>query len=217
VSVPAYLLNQLRKPSRWVGQLFVRSMNKSHSALTDWGLTHIQIGKGFTILDVGCGGGRTIQKMAAMATEGKVFGVDYADGSIAASRALNARLIQAGRVEIRQASVSELPFPDQTFDLVTAVETHYYWPDLPHDMREVLRVVKPGGMLAIIAEAYKGSTNDALTQRAMALLNAAWLSVDEHRVLLSAAGFTDVQAFEQRDRAWLCVTGRRPNGRRGES
>ncbi len=92
--MPAYLLNQLRKPSRWVGQLFVRSMNKSHSALTDWGLTHIQIGKGFTILDVGCGGGRTIQKMAAMATEGKVFGVDYADGSIAASRALNARLIQ---------------------------------------------------------------------------------------------------------------------------
>jgi ubiquinone/menaquinone biosynthesis C-methylase UbiE len=69
----------------------------------------------------------------------------------------NARWIDINRVEIRQGSVSQLPFPDDTFDLVTAVETHYFWPDLPADMREVFRVLKPGGAVIMIAETYKGS------------------------------------------------------------
>jgi 2-polyprenyl-3-methyl-5-hydroxy-6-metoxy-1,4-benzoquinol methylase len=51
-------------------------MNLSHSKLTDWGLTHIPVEKHFAILDVGCGGGRTISKLAAMAAQGKVYGVD---------------------------------------------------------------------------------------------------------------------------------------------
>ena len=42
------------------------------------------------------------------------------------------------------------------FDLVTAVETHFFWPDLPNDVREVLRVLKPGGTFLLIAEVYRG-------------------------------------------------------------
>src|ERR1700753_2670048 len=149
-----YIMNQVRKPTRWVGQLFAWLMNMSHSALTDWGLKQVVIGERFTILDVGCGGGRTIQKLAAMANEGKVYGVDYAKGSVAASRTKNARLIEGGRVDIREASVSQLPFSADTFDLITAVETQYYWPDPVKDMREVLRVLKPVGTFIVIAESY---------------------------------------------------------------
>ena len=50
-----------------------------------------------------------------------------------------------------------MPFPDGVFDLVTAVETHYFWPDMAADMREVFRVLKPGGGFILIAEAYKGA------------------------------------------------------------
>src|SRR5262245_13533940 len=89
IIVVAYTLNQVRKPTRWVGRLFAGIMNSSHSSLTDWGLEHVQIKKEFTILDVGCGGGRTIQKLAAIASEGKVYGIDYAKGSVAASRGKN--------------------------------------------------------------------------------------------------------------------------------
>src|SRR5262245_15932931 len=161
VAMP-YLLRQVRKPTRWVGRFFAWTMNQSHSALTDWGLTHASIEKDFAILDVGCGGGRTIQKLATAASEGKVVGVDYALGSVETSRATNAERIRAGRVEIRQASVSSLPFPDSSFDLVTAVETHYYWPDLPRDIEEIVRVMKPGGKVIVIAEAYKGTWNDVV-------------------------------------------------------
>ena len=182
----------------------------SHSGVTDWGLKHVPIEKHFAILDVGCGGGRTIQKLTAVATEGMLYGVDYAKGSVAASCAKNAQLIKAGRVEIRQASVSQLPFPDGKFDLVTAVETQYYWPNLVEDMREILRVLKPGGRLLVVAETYKGSKSDKLQRPVMKLLRSALLSVPEQRELFSTAGYTDVQLFEERDKSWICGIGRKP-------
>lgn len=186
-------------------------MNVSHSRVTDWGLTHVLIEKHFTILDVGCGGGRTIQKLAAIATEGMICGVDYARGIVAASRSKNAQLIKTGRVEIRQASVSELPFPNDKFDLVTAVETQYYWPDLVKDMQEILRVLKPGGTLIIIAESYKGGRYDKLQRPVMKLMKSTHLSIDEHRELFSTAGYTDVQMYEEHKKGWICGTGRKPS------
>jgi len=205
-----YVLRQVRKPGRWFGRLFLWSMNRSHSSLTDWGLTHVTIGKHFAILDVGCGGGRTVQKLAAIATEGRVVGIDYSVGSVEASRAKNAEKIREGRVEISQASVSRLPFPDATFDLVTAVETHYYWPDRSADLKEVLRVVKPGGVAIVIAETYKGNRLDFVYRPVMALLGAAYMSVEEHRAWFASAGFTDVQVFEEKNHGWISVTGRAP-------
>lgn len=146
IAVPL-LLYQVRKPTRGIGRWFLRGMNAAHSGLTDWGLGHVQIGKAFTVLDVGCGGGRTIAKLAALAPEGKVHGIDYSAESVEVSRRENANAVAAGRVKIDQASVSHLPFPDGYFDLVTAVETQYYWPDPVGDMREIHRVLKHGGRL----------------------------------------------------------------------
>jgi len=189
-------------------------MNHRHSRVTEWGLKHISIQNHDTILDVGCGGGRTVARLAALAAGGKTYGVDYSEESVAASRRTNRQSIDAGLVEIRNGSVSHLPFPDRTFDLITAVETHYYWPDLKADLQEVLRVLKLGGAFVIIAEAYKGGKYDRLLQRLEALqrrgiMNYAHLTVDEHRELLSKAGFSDVRVFEEYDKGWLCVTGRR--------
>jgi len=211
IAVP-YVLRQVRKPTRWVGRLFAWTMNRSHSAVTDWGLTHVEVENDLAILDVGCGGGRTVQKLAGAAPQGRVVGVDYSIGSVEASRVTNADLIQAGRVDIQQASVSRLPFADSSFDLVTAVETHYYWPDLPQDIREILRVTKPGGALAVIAESYRGARYDLVQRPVMTLLRARIMSADEHRGWFEDAGFREVQVFEERSHGWICVTGRRPDG-----
>ena len=205
-----YVLNQVRKPDRWLGRFFLWIMNNSHSELTDWGLSHVRDEKQFSILDVGCGGGKTIQKLAALAPEGIVHGVDYAEGSVAASRSTNAQLIKTGRVEIRRGSVSRLLFPDNSFDLVTAVETQYYWPDLIKDMQEVLRVLKPNGNLIVIVESYDQGTHNRLQKPIMKLLKSTSLNVDEHRSVFSVAGYTDIQVHEERAKGWLCCTGRKP-------
>jgi SAM-dependent methyltransferase len=189
----------------------VETMNRTHSGVTDWGLGPVTVGTHFAILDVGCGGGRTIQKLAAIATAGRVCGVDYSAASVAAARHTNADAIAAGRVEIVQGSVSHLPFPPAAFDLVTAVETHYYWPDLVADLREVRRVLKPGGTLVIIAEAYRhGGAVNALVGPLMRLLGGRHLTVDEHRQALTDAGFVDVTIDEERRKGWIAARGRTP-------
>lgn len=204
-----YLATQVRRPSKWLGRPFVWLMNATHSRLTDWGLEHAEIGKNFTILDVGCGGGRTIQKLVAVACEGRVYGVDYAEGSVAMSRRKNAESIQAGHVKIKQASVSQLPFADNKFDLVTAVETQYYWPDLPSDMQEILRVLKPGGTLLIVAETYKNGAGNSVYGPVMKLLGSRSLGVEDQRQLFCEAGYQDVQIFEERGKGWICARGQK--------
>ena len=209
MAVAFYLMRQVRKPRRFAGRPFLWMMNYSHSRLTDWGLEHVQIGRDFTILDVGCGGGRTIQKLASRAPDGKVHGVDYAAGSVISSRATNAERIRAGRVEIQEASVSRLPFPDNTFDLITAIETQYYWPNLLEDMREILRVLKPGGTLAVIVEAYRKESGGAVLGSVMKVLGGAQLSIPEQRALFADAGYADTEIFEEPRKGWLCAVGKK--------
>ena len=208
-------VSQCQKPAGWLGRFTLWRMNASHSKLTDWGLARISVETNHTILDVGCGGGRTVNKLAAIATEGKVYGVDYSEESVVATKRTNARWIEAGRVEIRQASVSQLPFPDNMFDLVTAVETHFWWPNLPTDMYEVFRILKPSGKLILIAEVYKGANTIAskLAEKYSSRTGMLLLSADEHRELFANAGYSDVQVIEERDKGWICAIGEKPSQR----
>src|SRR6185437_3298568 len=205
-----FVTGQCRKPSSFLGRRLARAMNVGHANLTQWGLSHVEVGRAFTALDVGCGGGRTIETLSAMASEGHVSGVDYSAASVDVARQRNAAAIASGRVDVRQASVSQLPFPNDEFDLVTAVETHYYWPDLPRDLREIMRVLAPGGTLLIIAETYRGRRNDWLYLPVMRLLlRAHYLTPDQHKDVFTEAGYTGVEVFTEKSRGWICVKGRK--------
>src|SRR5579863_5289576 len=117
------LVNQCQNPTGWLGRLVLRNMNSRHSKVTDWGLSHALIGKQHIILDVGCGGGQTVSKLAAIAAQGKVYGIDHSAESVAMAMRTNQQWIDIARVEVREASVSRLPFLDGAFDVITAVET----------------------------------------------------------------------------------------------
>jgi len=77
--------------------------------------------------------------------------------------------------------------------------------------------LKPGGTLLIIAEAYKGGKYDRMLQRLETLqerwiLKYSHLTVSQHTELFVSAGYSDVQAFEEYEKGWLCVTGRKRSG-----
>ena len=206
-------VNQCQKPAGLLGRFVLWNMNSRHSKVTDWGLSHISIGTHDSILDVGCGGGRTVSKLAAIATEGKVCGLDYSKESVAVASRINREWIKMGGVEIREGTVSQLPFPDAMFDLVTAVETHFWWFDLSAGMREVLRVLKPGGTLIIIAEIYKGAQTATakLAEKYLPLSGMALLSVDEHRELFANTGYSDIQVIDESRKGWICGIGKKPS------
>ena len=125
------------------------------------------------------------------------------------SRMTNKKFIQAGRVEIRQSTVSCLPFSDNIFDLVTAVNTHNYWPNLVTDIQETLRVLKPNGKLIIIGSAYEGGKYDRRNQKYAELIEIAFPSVNELREIFLKVGYSEVQTFEKYNRGWMCVIGRK--------
>ena len=206
-------VNQCQEPAGLLGRFVLWNMNSRHSKVTDWGLSHISFDKHSTILDVGCGGGRTVSKLAANASQGKVYGVDFSKESVAFASRINKQWIDMGRVEIREASVSQLPFSENVFDLVTAVETHFWWPDLPSDMREVFRVLKPGGALTIIAEVYKGANTMTarLAEKYAVVSGMKFLTANEHRELLANAGYSDIQIIEEPRKGWICGIGKKPS------
>jgi ubiquinone/menaquinone biosynthesis C-methylase UbiE len=164
------------------------------------------------VLDVGCGGGKTVSKLAKIATEGKVFGIDFSDVSVSVSRKTNVRAIAQHRVEIHACSVSQMPFEANTFHVVTAVETHFWWPDLPRGLQEIFRVLKPNGTILLIAEIYKGAqTRTAkLAEKVIPLSGMKLLTPDEHRAFLTEAGYSQIKITPEEKKGWICGVGRKP-------
>jgi len=100
---------------------------------------------------------------------------------------------------------------------VTAVETHYYWPDLLSDLREIRRVLKPDGRVVLIAEAYRGRRADWLYRPAMRLLRAEYLTVEQHRAALEGAGYVNVEVHTEPSKGWLCAVGSAPHDATGDA
>ena len=146
----------IRKPQGKLGNIQLKSMNKEHTPVSLWGLKHLDIQLNDIILDIGCGGGINIKRMAESSK--KVYGIDYSTESVKLSQKVNAKLIEKGKVEIQEGNVKNLPFEDNAFDIVTAFETVYFWPDIEKCFGEVKRVLKPGGTFLIVME-LNGSNN----------------------------------------------------------
>lgn len=144
------IFENMRKPKGKLGKVQLKSMNKEHTPVSLWGLKHLDIKSDDIILDIGCGGGININRMAKNAK--KVFGVDYSIESVNLSKEVNEEYIRQGKVEVLEGNVIDLPFGDNTFDIITAFETVYFWPDIEKSFGEVKRILKPGGIFLIGTE-----------------------------------------------------------------
>jgi SAM-dependent methyltransferase len=211
----ARMLGQCRRPKGPFGRFLARGMNLGHAGLTKWGLGFVEIAGDSDVLDIGCGGGRTVARLAGIATGGKVFGIDYSPDAVAVARKRNRAFIREGRVEILEGTVSSMGFGDRAFDLVTAIETHYFWPDLGSDLKEVHRVTKPDGQLLIVGALYRNSRFDGRNQRIVDAGGMTYLGIDELRGLLEGAGFSECEAHEEEKKGWFAVKCRRQEGRVG--
>lgn len=205
------LLINARKPEGELGDQLLDRMNKSHESLAQWGVSHLDISKDDIILDIGCGGGVNVERFLKM-TENKVYGLDYSEVAVEKSKKLNQKAIEEGRCEVIQGSVSELPFDDEIFDIVTGFETVYFWPDFVNDLKEVRRVLKEDGIIFICNEAIPRD-GDARQEELKELLDMNIYSDDELDQSLRQAGFSDVIIFDKSSSqveskdvsGWICA------------
>ena len=200
------LVENAVKPTGFWGKLMIRSMNKGHHALTDWALGYADIAIGCRALDVGCGGGRTVQKLCDAVGSGKVYGIDYSPLCVEKASKLNHKNILCGKADIRQASVSALPFDSDSFDLVTAVETYYFWPDKLGDLKEILRVLRSGGRLVLVFEMLEDKTNPDKWKPVEQKLGIKAVSEEGVKEMLLRAGYQNIRTYIREENGWLCAT-----------
>ena len=204
------LIKNARKPVGELGHQILDRMNESHESMAQWGVTHFEINEDSKILDIGCGGGRNIERFAGQISEnGRVVGIDYSEVSVEKSTKLNQDAIDAGKVNVLQGSVSEIPFYDETFDIVTGFETIYFWPDFINDLKEVNRVLKKDGLVFFCNEAVYREGQMEKYDDLVELLDMKIYSEDVLKESLEKTGFKDFKAYVDEEHDWICVTARK--------
>lgn len=196
---------QFRLPHGKEGRAVVESMNESHYELTGWGLGFTGFEGVAAILDIGCGGGRTVERLAALAPQAHITGIDHSEDCVRWAAERNRAAVKAGRADILRADVAALPFTSGAFARVFAVETAYFWPDLPRGLAEAARVTQTGGQFILIHEAY--ATKDAPFASRNAELRTKGMCIpspEEFAALLRGAGFARVQTHTRPENNWLC-------------
>ena len=199
------IFSNTRKPEGFFGKMMVNGMNGGgHAQMANWALSSVQIKEDGQILDIGCGGGANIARLLQRAPKGVVQGIDYSSVSVAKSSKVNAKAIAEGCCKVQEASVVKLPFGESNFDLVTAFETIYFWPDIEHCFGEVKRVLKPGGQFVIVNESDGSGSMDAKWESLIEGMHT--YKPEEIRLHLSNAGFEGIDIRKDEAKHWLMVT-----------
>ena len=201
------LFKNCGKPQGVLGKLMLHGMNAGHGTLSEWGLSQIRIPAGANVLDIGCGGGANLLRLAKLAARGTVCGIDISECSLECSRKKVREYIAEGRCQVKYGSAEEIPFPDGFFAVVTAFETVYFWQDLHRCFGEVMRVLKEGGTFLICNECGGDDPgDDRWTEKidGMKIYDDARLSA-----VLGQVGFCDIRVHKNKN-GWLCVTAQKP-------
>jgi len=204
------LMNQFRRPTGRRGRFVAALMNRGHKPLTIWGFTHVEIEPDHVILDVGCGGGKTVNRLAQLVPLGKVFGIDYSEDMVKYSKKVNKKVIAEDRVEIVEGSVEKMGFSDGFFNLVTAIETYYFWSTFSGALKEILRVLKSGGHFLMVNEMVKDGVYDVKYAKTIDKAHVHLIPLAEIRNTMEAVGFEDVQIFTKAGSPWNAFLAKKP-------
>lgn len=157
---------------------------------------------GEVVVDLGCGGGLDVFLAAAkVGTSGKAIGIDMTQEMIDRARANAAKGIDGKpvpNVEFHLATIDELPLPDASVDCVISNCVINLAPDKRAVFREIARVLKPGGRLAVSDLILKRPLPPEIAEDVMAYVGciAGAIAADDYRVGLLEAGFAEVQVVD---------------------
>ena len=190
-------------PKGRMGRAMLKFMNLTHAPLTNWGLGLIEFQDGWTMLDVGCGGGKTLQRLLKRSEGAKVYGIDISDESVAKACENNANLLDK-QVFVQKGSAAELPYEEGMFNLVTAIETVYFWPNLLGCVKGIHRVLKPGGRFAIMVEVV-----DADSKWTNFVEGMTAYTPEQLKALLDDAGFVNTEIHRMKP-SYATIIGVKP-------
>jgi ubiquinone/menaquinone biosynthesis C-methylase UbiE len=155
---------------------------------------------GEVVVDLGCGGGLDVLLAAPkVGPAGKAIGIDMTPQMIERAR-VNAMRMGATNAEFHLATIDRLPLPSDSVDCIVSNCVINLAPDKGAVIREMYRVLKPGGRVAVSDIALKQPLPQALAESVAAYVGciAGAITLDEYERLLHAAGFSAVQVVDTR-------------------
>lgn len=186
------LVKQSGNPSGHLGRIMVKIMNLMDSGLNKWVVEKINQPDGVA-LEIGCGGGETMLTLLKDHRLQHITGIDYSKASLNVAKKKNQAFIRQNKADLLLGNVTALPFPDNSFNIIFAVRSHYFWDDLDGAFSEIYRTLKQGGTMIILSEQYKiqyhmkkYNTDASMTQ------------------LLTAVGFQNI--YIENKAALQCIT-----------
>jgi len=143
------LTRQFSGPRGPLGYVAGFLMSRMNVQLNQWAVDLMELGPFDRICEIGFGPGLAVELAASRATSGFVAGVDLSEVMLAQASRRNRAAIAAGRVELRCGTAAELPFADASFTRACAVNSLQFWPEPEAGIREIHRVLSPGGRLVL--------------------------------------------------------------------
>jgi SAM-dependent methyltransferase len=140
---------QYRNPSGLLGRFVGHRMAQDHRPENIWTVSILNAQLGDHVLEIGFGPGFAVQELSKIVSQGRIDGIDFSATMLGAARRRNAAAIRRGQVVLRRGDVKALPFEGNLFDKAFSIHSIYFWPQPHHALREIWRVIKPGGILAL--------------------------------------------------------------------
>lgn len=181
--------HQLREEfNRWAQAGRGEEMEENHLPIVLPTLALMELQPADRVLDVGCGSGWLVRRLAACVLNGSVVGIDVSDEMIRRAQVASAGVPNA---QFLHGTAEEIPALPEAFTKALSVESAYYWHDPARGLGEIFRVLEAGGSAWILINYYRD--NPDCHQWALHFqIPTHLLSAEEWRDLFSAAGFRDV-------------------------
>lgn len=188
-----------RRPEGFFGRRMISHMNESHRTLHEWGLSKMELCDGTDILDVGCGGGTVIARLAKRLPKARIYGLDYSGTSVEYAKKTNKAAVADGRVKIVRGDINAMPYDDCSFDVITSFENYYFWDDFDRCTAELRRTLKEGGVLYVVGEAHDTGEPNPRIEHFVEIMNMKYLTGGSLGELLKKAGFSSVDVSGKAD------------------
>ena len=185
-----FLIKQSQKPSGLVGRVITKIWSFYFKKLSLWAIKQTTISDNYRILEIGYGGGSTIKNLLALNKNLEIHGIDISKESYRTAQRVHSDSIRKGSVQLKIGNVENIPYQNNYFDRVFAIQTHIFWKDIKKSFQEVYRVMSSNSTLIIASE--KEKINYHMTD---------YRTSHEFIQLLTSIGFSKIE--EKQNRNWI--------------
>ena len=125
-----FLIKQSQKPSGLIGRVITKIWSFYFKKLSLWAIKQTTISDNYRILEIGYGGGSTIKNLLALNKNLEIHGIDISKESYRTAQRVHSDSIRKGSVQLKIGNVENMPYQNNYFDRIFAIQTHIFWKDI---------------------------------------------------------------------------------------